>query len=291
MMKKRLLHLVAAMLILTLVSNACGSSETVDVGDAQPGTTAAPSDDASSGSGTRPTLKGIWVLRSFTLDGVDVPLPDDTIDMEIELGRIGGTGGCNSFGGQIDAADDGGLTITDMAWTEMACAEPGRMAFESSYLPALAGVAEWNASPDGITFSSDSAVLTFEPGEPPTTLPFENTTWTFDTIFSGSGVERAASTTDQSKSEVTAVIADGAVTLTADDCGPISLRINHEDGSDGNLNVVDKDTADKPSCADPTSNMTAAIAGFWDATGFMVNESRMTLIGLPGELISFRANS
>ena len=276
------------MLAIAMISSACGSSETVDVGDSQPGTTAAPTDDASDQGGTRPTLKGVWVLRSFTLDGVDVPLPDGTIDMEIELGQIGGTGGCNSFGGQIDAADDGGLTITNMAWTEMACADAGRMGFESSYLPALGGVTRWEASPDGIIFSSDTAVLTFEPGEPPTTLPFQNTTWTFDTIFSGSGVERAASSTDHSAPEVTAIIADGTVTLVADDCGPISLRINYEDGFDGNLNVADKDIADRPACDDPAPNMTAAIDGFWEATGFMVYESRMTLIGLPGELISFR---
>jgi hypothetical protein len=211
--------------------------------------------------------------------------------MEIELGLIGGTGGCNSFGGTFDAADDGSLTIIEMSWTEMACADPARMDFESTYLTALSGVSRWEAAPDGISFSSADAVLTYRPGAPPTTLPLEETVWTFDTIYSGEGVERAASTTDRSKPDVTAVIADGVITLTADDCGPITLSLNYEPGVDGNLNVADKDLRDKPGCDDPASNMVAAIDALWDASGFMVDESRMTLIGLPGELIGFRGEA
>ena len=282
------LTLLATIGLVVLLAAACGSSESVDVGDggdAVPGTTAPPDDGAAAG-GTRPTLKGIWVLQSFTLDGVDVAVPDGPIDMEIELGQIGGTGGCNSFGGQIEAGDDGSLRITEMAWTEMACLDSGRMDFEASYLPALAGVTGWAASPDGIVFSSDTAVLTYTPGEPPTTLAFEGTVWTLDTIFSGDGVNRAASTTDQSRPQVTAVIVDGAVTLSSDDCGPFTLALGYEDGVDGNLTVGE--TTTKPTCDDPASNMAVAIDGFWEASGFMVDESRMTLIGLPGELLGFR---
>lgn len=279
-------------LVVVLLAAACGGSDSVDIGDggaAQPDPTDAPGDGAIDGDTTRPTLRGIWVLRSFTLDGADVPLPEGPIDMEIELGRIGGTGGCNSFGGTIDAADDGGLAIGEMGWTEMACADPTRMDFESAYLPALTRVNRWEASPTGIVFRSDSAVLTYAPGDPPTTLPLEGTVWTFDTVFSGAGVDRAASSTDQSQPQVSVVIDDGVATLTAADCGTIMLPLNYETGSEGNLNVGDD--VDVPSCDQPGSNMTVAIDGFVEATGFMVDENRLTLIGLPGELLGFRGES
>lgn len=288
MQTKRILHLVAAILIVAMTSISCGSSDTVDVGgtDTPPDSGDSGSDAGSSG-GTRPTLKGVWVLQTFELDGADVPLPDGAIDMTIEAGRIGGTGGCNSFGGQIDAADDGTLTITEMAWTEMACADNSRMDFESNYLPALAGATRWDAGPDGITFSSDSASMSYAPGEPPATLPLVDTTWTFDTVYSGSGVYRSASSTDMSRPEVTMVVSAGSATLTSDECGPLTVPLNVEDGVDGNLAVADEARADKPECEDPESNMTAVIEGLWEATGFMVDENRLTIIGLPGELIGF----
>ena len=287
MKKNSPILLVMLALTLTLLA-ACGSSETVDVGDGddvqdQSTTTT----DARDDGGTRPTLKGLWVLDTLTVDGADVTVPDG-IDMEIELGRIGGTGGCNSFGGRIDAADDGTLVLAELGWTEMACADSERMDFETTYLTALTEVDRWEASPEGISFISADVVLAYRPGQPPTTLPLEATVWTLDTIFSGEGVERAASTTDQSKPQVTVVIGDDAATLTSDDCGSIVIPLNYEPGVDGNLNVGDKELQDKPTCEDPASNMAVAIDGFWAATGYMVDESRMTLIGLSGELIGFR---
>ena len=278
-------------MIVAMASISCGSSDTVDVGGADPTPTTNPGagdsgDDAGSSGGTRPTLKGVWVLRSFTLDGTDVALPGDVIDMTIERGRITGTGGCNGFGGEIDAGDDGTLTITDMSWTEMACADAERMDFESSYLPALAGATRWDADPDGISFSSSSAVMVYEPGEPPATLPLMDTTWILDTVYSGSGVDRAASTTDMARPEATMVVSDGVATLTADDCGPFTVAIAVEPGVDGNLAVADAGRDDKPEC-DPGSNMTALVDGLWGATGFMVDGSRLTLIGEPGELVGF----
>jgi len=132
MMKKNSpILLVMLALTLTLLA-ACGSSDTVDVGDGddvpdQSTTTT----DARDDGGTRPTLKGLWVLDTLTVDGADVTVPDG-IDMEIELGRIGGTGGCNSFGGRIDAADDGTLVLAELGWTEMACAASERTDFETT---------------------------------------------------------------------------------------------------------------------------------------------------------------
>ncbi len=294
-MKRNRYLALALFLVVALLASACGSDDDlVDVGaggdDGSVPTTTSDDDSTNDGtdSGTRPTLRGLWLLQSFTLDGTEVPLPAGTIDMTIEDGRIRGTGGCNSFGGQIDVTDRGGLAIIEMAWTEMACAETDRMDFEAKYLPALAGATSWTASPEGITFSSDTAKIAYGPGEPPATLPLEGTAWELDTVFAGSGVERTASTTDQSKPSVMLVLEDGVATLTADDCGPITVPLNYEPGTDGNLVVVDREASDKPSCDDPASNMVIAIDALFEASGFMVAESRLTLIGLPGELVGFR---
>ena len=288
MTTKRTLPLLAAVLfLLVLAAAACGSSEErVDTGADDAPASDEPDADTTDDT-TRPGLAGIWILDSFVLDGASVDLPARPIDMEIAAGRIDGTGGCNGFGGTLDAGDDGSLRITEMAWTEMAC--PDTMDFETRYLPALAEVNRWEASPAGITLSGDRATLTYSPGEPPADLPLETTAWLFDTIFSGDGVERAASTTDQSMPPVTAVIADGAVTLTSDDCGSVVLPLAYEPGGDGNLNLPDVESVDAPGCDDPASNMLVAVDGFRSATGYLIVESRLTIIGLPGELIGFRA--
>lgn len=265
--------LVSLMACLAVAAAACGGGEAVDNSD--PG-----------GDGTRPSLAGLWELTDLTVDGVGVALPDGAaLEMTIEAGRIGGSGGCNSFGGSIDAADDGTLSLVEVAWTEMACAQRARMDFESTYLGALVGVNRWEADPTGISFLSDGAILRYSPGADPIDLALEGTSWQFDTIFSGDGVARAASSTDQSVPQVSLTITGGSAVLSADGCDDVTFHVNHEGGAEGNLALPDPSQLQTGGCDSP--NMTDAIAGIEAATGYTISETRLTLIGLPGETISF----
>lgn len=255
---------------------ACGSDDgEVDAG-------------AGDGDGTRPSLAGDWLLTSATIAGADTELPAGRdLDLTIEAGRISGNGGCNSFGGTIDAGDDGSLTLSDLAITEMGCEPFSINEFETSYVQALIGADEWDVTPTALIFRGEGTELVYEAGAPAVDLPLEQTAWTFDTIFEGSGVERAASTPRMDRPEVIMTIQGGQISLVSDDCGEVIIEAGFEEGVDGNLSIADPEGL-VVDCPDADSNMTAAVSGIVDATGFQIAESRLTFIGFDGETVGFR---
>lgn len=277
---------------------ACGSDDSVDAGaGGLPGGSATDdggSGDAASGGATRPWIGGDWTLQSITVDGAVVAIPPGA---QITLAitgpdQIQGDAGCNSFGGTITTAfdedrDGGSLSLGEIAITEMAC---DILDFESQYVNALMAATEWElAPPAGLVFRGDTVELIYGPGQPPADVPFENTPWRFDTIFAGDGVNRTASSTRGDKPPVTATFAGGQATLVSDDCGIVTLGAAYDgDSSEGAITFNGIDAA-LTACADPESNMVAALQGLADATGFGVYEGRLTFIGLPGETVSFVA--
>ncbi|MCP3992415.1 MAG: META domain-containing protein [Actinomycetia bacterium] len=242
--------------------------------------------DTTDGSDTRPSIAGDWQLVSLTVDAVSVDLPAGVdLDITIEDGSIQGLGGCNHFGGSITVEDDGTLHIDEMFSTEMAC---DVLDFETIYLPALALASQWEASPEGLTFRGEGSEMRYVQLEAAPPLALEETVWTFDTIFDGEGVNRTASTPRLDKPEVTLVIADGQATLTSEDCEVVGFALNYEPGVDGNIAAPDLDGLNV-ACDDAESNMHAVVEGVLTATGFMINESRLTFIGPPGETVGFIA--
>lgn len=299
----RLFLFIASLLAAAALLGACGSDDDpIDAGAGLPGADDGGDDGgddaASSGGSTRPWIAGDWVLDSAT--GPDGPLSiPDGLALGLSIAgpdEIRGDLGCNSFGGTISApfdddADAGPLTVSDMAQTEMACEH---LDFEVKYGPLLAAATRWElAPPDGLVFRGEGIELTYRVAEPAAPVALEETIWVFDTIFDGEGVERTASTPRLDKPEVTLVLADGVATLSSEDCGPIELAATWEPGgSDGAFTPEDPAAATAAAsadCDDPDSNLPVAVAGVADATGYMINDGRLTFIGLPGETVSFRA--
>jgi heat shock protein HslJ len=295
------LFLLIVALIFTLA--ACGSDDDSvsagsDDGDADlPAADAADGSDSSGAAGggaTRPWIGGEWALQSLTVAGIDVTVPANAgVNLTINgPDSISGSAGCNSINGAIlapfdDDRDGGPLTITDLAMTEMAC---DLLDFEIQYVDALLAATEWElAPPSGLVFRGDGVELTYGIGAPQADVALENTVWLFDTIFDGEGVERTASSTRADKPQVTVIIAAAEATLTSDDCGTVTLGAGYEaGGSDGPITFEGTEAA-FAACEDPESNMLSAIQGLADATGFQIFDGRLTLIGLPGETVSFVA--
>lgn len=297
--------MVAACAILLA---ACGSGDdgdditTDDPGSSDPIDDSADSADggtadggAASGGATRPWIAGTWVLQSATGPDGALTLPSQPLEMTIAgPDAISGDAGCNTFGGRIDAPfdddrDGGDLTLSELFWTEMACED---LDVETAYLDLLTKVTDWElAPPSGLVFRGDGIELVYGIAEPPAELTLEGPTWIFDTIFDGEGVERTASSTRTDKPEVTAVIADSNLTLISEGCAPIEVGLDYiPEATDGQLAVVDAATlAERIDCDDPESNLVAAVDGLAQAIGYQIVDGRLTLIGLPGETISFRA--
>lgn len=79
-----------------------------------------------------------WQLASYGTPGAETPLaPGSVVTLSFEsAGRLGGTGGCNSFGGEYTVQNNT-LTISEVVSTLMACADNAVTQQEQAYLSAL----------------------------------------------------------------------------------------------------------------------------------------------------------
>ena len=114
---------------------------------------------ATSSSGG--TLEGtVWSLVTL---GQNSLIPGTTITLSFENGQVGGTSGCNSYGGSYQVSGES-LSLGDLFMTEMACLEPeGVMQQEGVYLGALGSAQTYTLSGGSLTIIlSDGGALVFE---------------------------------------------------------------------------------------------------------------------------------
>ena len=101
------------------------------------------------GAGTTSPAVGLagtsWVVTEVGDDDTDEPRPTMTFAAD---GTVSGTSGCNQYSGSYEV-DGGKLTITAMAATAMACADPVIDAQAADFSAALNGAASWAIRPDG----------------------------------------------------------------------------------------------------------------------------------------------
>lgn len=298
----RLLGLLTLVTATVLLLAACGSGDQVDLGagggtadrEGDDGDDGEPADGGGAAGGpTRPWIAGQWTLQSATGDGVELTIPAG-LTLELSIAgpdQISGDLGCNRFDGTISAPrdddrDGGSLSLDDLAQTEMACEH---LAFETAYAPLLGVVDEWElAPPAGLVLRGEGVELAYSAAAPVAPASLEGTPWRFDTVYSGDGANRAASTPRMDKPPVSAVVEAGRVTLTSEDCGTTVLDVIYEPGTEGSF--APADPAAVAGCADPESNMETVVTGIGAATGYQIFENRLTLIGLPGETVSFVAD-
>jgi heat shock protein HslJ len=89
----------------------------------------------------------VWV--PLVIDGVAVPEGSELwLKMSFD-GKVEGGTGCNRFTGKADL-DAGVMQFGPLAVTEMACADPARMAREAAWLKALTEVRWFVAAPEGL---------------------------------------------------------------------------------------------------------------------------------------------
>lgn len=100
---------------------------------------------------------GEWKLES--LNGNPL-VGDSEITLMFEEERVGGSAGCNAYGGQVESSGAkiqfGGLNMTLMA-----CTEAGVMAQESAYLAALGAVEALRVEGEKLILSGPEVELVF----------------------------------------------------------------------------------------------------------------------------------
>jgi heat shock protein HslJ len=161
---------VTSLALVALALAACG-------GGAAP--TAAP-----SGQVVYEDLDG----RSFIVTGSEgyTPVPDSTIQIGFDQGRISIQAGCNTMGSQY-RVEDNVLSVGDMISTEMACA-PALMA-QDVFISAFVPNTTLTLDGDTLTMTKDATTLTLtdsvvaDPAK-----PLEGTTWVVNAILANEAV-------------------------------------------------------------------------------------------------------
>jgi heat shock protein HslJ len=106
-----------------------------------------------------------WTLTQYGAENAPVtPLPGTTITLTFENGRIGGSAGCNSYGGDYSLRGEQ-FTVGETFRTLIACLDEGGdnsiMDQEDSYLAALHSAHRLTVSGDNLTIFYDGGVLRF----------------------------------------------------------------------------------------------------------------------------------
>ncbi len=160
-MKKNVLPLIV-LALMTIALAACAGGGTDNGG---PDNGVIVDDVQSEGGGLPVSLEGTsWVLAGFGFEN-ELPLAGTTLTLSFQDGQVGGSGGCNSFGGSYQV-DGGNLIFGDLAMTLMACADNGINDQETRYLQLLGEVNSFAMEGSLLMlFTSSDEVLNFIPAK------------------------------------------------------------------------------------------------------------------------------
>jgi heat shock protein HslJ len=101
----------------------------------------------------------VWELLS--INGV-APIDGTEITLRFQDGRVQGSSGCNTYGGDYTLENDGVFQAGPIAVTEMACLDPeGAMAQEVNYLQILQGANMLVRDGDELTIEGGGDTLVF----------------------------------------------------------------------------------------------------------------------------------
>jgi heat shock protein HslJ len=149
-----------------------------------PGAGGSPSPEPSA---TVPDLAGAWVLRQGSGSDGAIVVPDEyRVTLNFTGDEVGGQA-CNHYGGRYELGQDGSITFSAMAMTEMACAEP-MMTAEAAYHAALAAVRHADRQGDLLTLTGRGAELVFELLPPVPDAEVRGTRWVLESLIHGDAV-------------------------------------------------------------------------------------------------------
>jgi heat shock protein HslJ len=102
-----------------------------------------------------------WELMAYRKSR---PIPGTTVTATFEDGQIHGSGGCNIYSGSYRVKRDT-ISVSDLAWTEMACLEPdGVMEQETLVMGFLSDAQTFRLDEGQLqVFQFDGEALTFVP--------------------------------------------------------------------------------------------------------------------------------
>lgn len=161
----------------------------------------------SSQPGSAGSLAGTsWTLVEFGDPVTPLrPLPDTQITLEIGDGELGGSAGCNHYGGGF-VMDGDTIQLTQMFSTLMACADPA-MAQEAVYMGLVQAATKFRLEEGRLILESGESVLVYEAAQ---AASLEGTEWGLSGMVEGDAV--VSSNLDEN---ITAIFEGGQIAGSA----------------------------------------------------------------------------
>jgi Heat shock protein len=105
---------------------------------------------------------------TFRLVAIEGAAPPEGVDVTLRFTGEGLSlrGPCNSFSMPVTVHDDGRIDGGPMMGTQMACADPARMAFEARLTAAVEGVTGYGMTDGTLRLDTASGALVFAPENP-----------------------------------------------------------------------------------------------------------------------------
>lgn len=226
--------------------------------------------DGGDGSG----LEGTWILDAASLatlaGGAEVP-PEVQATLTFQDGQVGGSAGCNSFGGTY-TVDGDELTISDIAQTMIACPPPLDV-IEQAYVAALGGVSGFQVSGETLVLTGEGVALSFAAQQP---LPLEATAWQLETLATGTDA-------------VSSVVVPGQITFAADGTVSGTTGCNSFSGGytvDGSSLTFGPLATTRMACPDDVAAQeTAVLTGLESTASFAIDGQTLSLLGADGAFL------
>jgi heat shock protein HslJ len=242
-----------------------------------------------------PDLAGDWVLTSGTSPTGEVLVRDDVpVTLSIDGEDWGGTAHCNSYGGIVEV-DGTAIEPTEIAVTEMACADADLMDAEQRYFEAFTASRSVDLDGDTLTLTGEGSELRYERAAPAEDATFEGTTWVLDSLVEGTGPDGAVSTPpvpSTGEGDAVTLTFDGDQVRGASFCnrfgGGYTLDGEPDTGATLTFGELDSSAADCPEGLQQAEDHLLAVVGPDGPIEVVIEGERLTLTA--GERgLSYRA--
>jgi heat shock protein HslJ len=223
---------------------------------------------------------GAWRLSAGTVDGQEIAVPaNPPMTLTLAGSEVGGSGGCNSFGGSVAVTGDQ-VDFGDLASTLIGCDEPLARG-EQIYLTALGRVERGARDGASLTLRGTGVELRFTAIAPTPAAALIGTRWQLESIITGDAAMSAIGI-----EQATLLFGDGGTVAGSTGCRDFAVAFS----GDARRTSIDPVRIATGDCSGPSMTIEQAVlATLADGATAHVEQDRLIVDGTAGRRLEYRA--